>query len=166
MLWFACSVGHVQLPLFASHFAACFCYYFLFEFWLQDFPFSDVPVVRSRDVPLMLICCLGLLEPLCLLYILLYSYGYLSILLGYTIWYSFHRFSMVRCYFKFDFLESSQSLKDKMGIKFLLLVNKQGQTRLSQYYEYKDVQQRCTDEAEIIRKCLARNENQVGFSPL
>ena len=48
-----------------------------------------------------------------------------------------------------------------MGIKFVLLVNKQGQTRLSQYYEHKDVQQRCTDEAEIIRKCLARVENQV-----
>lgn len=48
-----------------------------------------------------------------------------------------------------------------MAIKFVLLVNKQGQTRVSQYYEYKDVQQRATDEAEIIRKCLTRNETQV-----
>ncbi len=50
-----------------------------------------------------------------------------------------------------------------MAIKFVLLVNKQGQTRVSQYYEYKDVQQRATDEAEIIRKCLTRNETQVHF---
>eukprot|EP00053_Salpingoeca_punica_P013597 m.122982 g.122982 ORF g.122982 m.122982 type:complete len:145 (+) comp16238_c0_seq3:64-498(+) len=48
-------------------------------------------------------------------------------------------------------------------IKFVLLVNKQGQTRLSQYYEYRDVTSRTTDEAEIIRKCLARAENQCSF---
>lgn len=43
-----------------------------------------------------------------------------------------------------------------------LLVNKQGQTRVSQYYdEHQDVGERATNEAEIIRKCLARNENQV-----
>ncbi len=48
-----------------------------------------------------------------------------------------------------------------MGIKFFLMVNKQGQTRVAQYYEYRDVQSRTTDEAEIIRKCLNRQENQV-----
>lgn len=70
-------------------------------------------------------------------------------------------------------------------IRFILLVNKQGQTRVSQYHEYKDVAERTVDEvcadsrtvpggiavssnagaptpqAEIIRKCLARNEKQV-----
>eukprot|EP01137_Pigoraptor_chileana_P016655 Opistho-2@73659 len=48
-------------------------------------------------------------------------------------------------------------------IKFVLLVNKQGQTRLAQYYEYIPVQERVNTEAEIIRKCLARNENQCSF---
>lgn len=47
-------------------------------------------------------------------------------------------------------------------IKFVLLVNKQGQTRLSQYYEYVSTEERVTTEADIVRKCLARNEDQVG----
>ena len=49
-------------------------------------------------------------------------------------------------------------------LKFVLLVNKQGQTRLSQYYEYVPVEERVTTEADIVRKCLARNEDSVGFS--
>ena len=44
----------------------------------------------------------------------------------------------------------------------MLLVNKQGQTRLSQYYEYVSTEERVTTEADIVRKCLARNEDQVG----
>jgi len=48
-----------------------------------------------------------------------------------------------------------------MGIRFVLMVNKQGQTRLAQYYEYLTVEERRTLEGEIVRKCLARNENQV-----
>ena len=51
-----------------------------------------------------------------------------------------------------------------MAIRFFLLVNKQGQTRVAQYYsEHVDVATRSTDEAEIIRKCLARNEKQCSF---
>ena len=46
-------------------------------------------------------------------------------------------------------------------LKFVLLVNKQGQTRLSQYYEYVPVEERVTTEADIVRKCLARNEESV-----
>ena len=49
-----------------------------------------------------------------------------------------------------------------MGLRFFLLVNKQGQTRVAQYYQYKDVETRATLEAEIIRKCLARTERQVN----
>jgi hypothetical protein len=41
------------------------------------------------------------------------------------------------------------------------MVNKQGQTRLAQYYEYLTVEERRTLEGEIVRKCLARNEHQV-----
>eukprot|EP00039_Didymoeca_costata_P018844 m.335220 g.335220 ORF g.335220 m.335220 type:complete len:164 (+) comp17539_c0_seq1:43-534(+) len=50
-----------------------------------------------------------------------------------------------------------------MGIQFVLLVNKQGQTRVAQYYKFKDVDTRATDESEIIRKCLARNEKQCSI---
>ena len=46
----------------------------------------------------------------------------------------------------------------------MLLVNKQGQTRLSQYYEYISTEERVTTEADIVRKCLARNEDQVGIN--
>jgi len=46
-------------------------------------------------------------------------------------------------------------------IQFFLLVNKQGQTRLSQYYEYTPVEERVISEAEIIRRCLSRVDSQV-----
>jgi len=51
--------------------------------------------------------------------------------------------------------------KRKM-IKFVLFVNKQGQTRLSQYYEFISVEERVTMEADIVRKCLSRNEDAVS----
>ena len=46
-------------------------------------------------------------------------------------------------------------------IKFILMVNKQGQTRLSQYYDYLSIEERNAMESEIIRKCLSRNELQA-----
>eukprot|EP00658_Telonema_sp_P-2_P083455 TRINITY_DN9045_c0_g1_i1.p1 TRINITY_DN9045_c0_g1~~TRINITY_DN9045_c0_g1_i1.p1 ORF type:complete len:169 (-),score=63.26 TRINITY_DN9045_c0_g1_i1:358-864(-) len=49
-------------------------------------------------------------------------------------------------------------------IKFILMVNKQGQTRLSQYYEYLSIEERNAMESEIIRKCLSRNELQCSFA--
>eukprot|EP01104_Vermistella_antarctica_P017911 TRINITY_DN6471_c0_g1_i1.p1 TRINITY_DN6471_c0_g1~~TRINITY_DN6471_c0_g1_i1.p1 ORF type:complete len:144 (-),score=45.40 TRINITY_DN6471_c0_g1_i1:12-443(-) len=49
-------------------------------------------------------------------------------------------------------------------IKYILLVNKQGQTRLSQYYDgYLPAEKRISLEGEIVRKCLSRNENQCSF---
>mmetsp|Transcript_17643 Transcript_17643/g.34712 ORF Transcript_17643/g.34712 Transcript_17643/m.34712 type:complete len:145 (+) Transcript_17643:178-612(+) len=48
-------------------------------------------------------------------------------------------------------------------IKFVLMVNKQGQTRLSSYYEWLTIEERGALEAEIIRRCLARTENQCSF---
>ncbi|GLD92796.1 hypothetical protein PINS_up001375 [Pythium insidiosum] len=48
-------------------------------------------------------------------------------------------------------------------IKFVLMVNKQGQTRLAQYYDFLSIQERVALEAEIIRKCLGRTENQCSF---
>jgi len=48
-------------------------------------------------------------------------------------------------------------------IHFILMVNKQGQTRLAQYYEYLTVPERAALEGELIRKCLSRTEQQCSF---
>mmetsp|Transcript_10393 Transcript_10393/g.18896 ORF Transcript_10393/g.18896 Transcript_10393/m.18896 type:complete len:158 (+) Transcript_10393:51-524(+) len=48
-------------------------------------------------------------------------------------------------------------------ISFLLMVNKQGQTRLSSYYEWISMAERVALESEIIRKCLSRSELQCSF---
>mmetsp|Transcript_9460 Transcript_9460/g.13092 ORF Transcript_9460/g.13092 Transcript_9460/m.13092 type:complete len:151 (+) Transcript_9460:89-541(+) len=48
-------------------------------------------------------------------------------------------------------------------IRFILMVNKQGQTRLSTYYEWLPMPERVALEAEIIRKCLSRSEFQCSF---
>ena len=48
-------------------------------------------------------------------------------------------------------------------IKFILMVNKQGQTRLAQYYEFLSVKDRVALEGELIRKCLSRHEGQCSF---
>lgn len=50
-----------------------------------------------------------------------------------------------------------------MTIRFVLMVNKQGQTRLSTYYEWLPMPERVALEAEIIRKCLSRSEFQCSF---
>mmetsp|Transcript_27199 Transcript_27199/g.83806 ORF Transcript_27199/g.83806 Transcript_27199/m.83806 type:complete len:152 (+) Transcript_27199:266-721(+) len=50
-----------------------------------------------------------------------------------------------------------------MTIKFVLMVNKQGQTRLSTYYEWLPMGERVALESEIIRKCLSRSEFQCSF---
>ncbi|XP_042300496.1 AP-4 complex subunit sigma-1 [Sceloporus undulatus] len=48
-------------------------------------------------------------------------------------------------------------------IKFFLMVNKQGQTRLSRYYEYMDLHKRTTLETEVIKRCLSRSKEQCSF---
>ncbi|KAF0899089.1 hypothetical protein E2562_012935 [Oryza meyeriana var. granulata] len=50
-----------------------------------------------------------------------------------------------------------------MGIRFVLFVNKQGQTRLAQYYEHLSIDERRALEGEIVRKCLARTDQQCSF---
>ena len=50
-----------------------------------------------------------------------------------------------------------------MTIRFVLMVNKQGQTRLAQYYETHQMDERCALEAEVIRKCLSRTDTQCSF---
>ncbi len=50
-----------------------------------------------------------------------------------------------------------------MTIKFVLLVNKQGQTRLAKYTDSSlTTDERRALEAEIVRKCLTRVDKQVG----
>ena len=52
-----------------------------------------------------------------------------------------------------------------MTIRFVLMVNKQGQTRLAQYYETHKMDERCALESEVIRKCLTRTDTQVRAEP-
>ncbi|MBN3302883.1 AP4S1 protein, partial [Amia calva] len=48
-------------------------------------------------------------------------------------------------------------------IKFFLMVNKQGQTRLSKYYEHVDIQRRSALEADVIKSCLSRTKEECSF---
>ncbi|XP_051501755.1 AP-4 complex subunit sigma-1 [Myxocyprinus asiaticus] len=48
-------------------------------------------------------------------------------------------------------------------IKFLLMVNKQGQTRLSKYYETVNIQKRAALEADVVRGCLSRRKEECSF---
>lgn len=49
-----------------------------------------------------------------------------------------------------------------MAIKFVLLVNKQGQTRLARYTDSSlTTEERRSFEAEVVRKCLTRVDKQV-----
>ena len=51
-----------------------------------------------------------------------------------------------------------------MTIKFVLLVNKQGQTRLSKYTDLSmSLEERRALEGEIVRRCLTRAEKQCSF---
>ena len=54
-----------------------------------------------------------------------------------------------------------------MTVKFILLVNKQGQTRLAKYTDVgMAVEERRVLEGEIVRKCLARSEKQARLISL
>ena len=46
-------------------------------------------------------------------------------------------------------------------IKFFLLVNKLGQTRLAKYYEFMDLNERVLLEGECVRKCLGVKDTSV-----
>ena len=54
-----------------------------------------------------------------------------------------------------------------MAIKFVLLVNKQGQTRLAKYTDQTmNVEERRALEGEIVRRCLTRAEKKVALLSL
>lgn len=46
-------------------------------------------------------------------------------------------------------------------IKFVLMVNRQGQTRLSRYYQPVELSRRAQLEADVVRCCLSRRREQV-----
>ncbi|TWW72393.1 AP-4 complex subunit sigma-1 isoform X1 [Takifugu flavidus] len=48
-------------------------------------------------------------------------------------------------------------------IKFLLMVNRQGQTRLSRYYHPVELGRRAQLEADVVRCCLGRTKDQCSF---
>ncbi|XP_073751144.1 AP-4 complex subunit sigma-1 isoform X3 [Callorhinus ursinus] len=48
-------------------------------------------------------------------------------------------------------------------IKFFLMVNKQGQTRLAKYYEHVEINKRTVLETEVIKSCLSRSNEQCSF---
>lgn len=50
-----------------------------------------------------------------------------------------------------------------MTIEFILLVNKQGQTRLAQYNKFRPIVERTALEAEVVRKCLSRTDEAVRY---
>ncbi|KAF5838724.1 AP complex, mu/sigma subunit [Dunaliella salina] len=54
-----------------------------------------------------------------------------------------------------------------MTVKFILLVNKQGQTRLAKYFtEFLTTDERRVLEGEVVRRCLARTDKQCSFFEL
>ncbi|KAM7403788.1 hypothetical protein PAMA_004291 [Pampus argenteus] len=48
-------------------------------------------------------------------------------------------------------------------IKFVLMVNRQGQTRLSRYYQPVELSRRAALEADVVRCCLSRKKDQCSF---
>ncbi|XP_060789908.1 AP-4 complex subunit sigma-1 isoform X2 [Neoarius graeffei] len=48
-------------------------------------------------------------------------------------------------------------------IKFLLMVNKQGQTRLCKHYEHVDIGKRAALEADVVKACLFRKKDECSF---
>lgn len=50
---------------------------------------------------------------------------------------------------------------DQRMIKFVLMVNRQGQTRLSRYYQPVELSRRAALEADVVRCCLTRKKDQV-----
>ncbi|KAK5917406.1 hypothetical protein CgunFtcFv8_012298 [Champsocephalus gunnari] len=48
-------------------------------------------------------------------------------------------------------------------IKFVLMVNRQGQTRLSRYFQPVELSRRAALEADVVRCCLSRKKDQCSF---
>ncbi|KAL2098991.1 hypothetical protein ACEWY4_005471 [Coilia grayii] len=55
------------------------------------------------------------------------------------------------------------AIQTTIMIKFFLMVNKQGQTRLSKYYENVDISKRAALEADVVKGCLSRRKDECSF---
>merc|ERR1739845_266774 len=54
--------------------------------------------------------------------------------------------------------------REEEMIEYILLVNKQGQARVSKYFDtHRPPKERVLFETEIVRKCLLRADDQCGF---
>lgn len=77
------------------------------------------------------------------------------------------KFTM-KCWFCFcacinwDVWPCRPCVSDQRMIKFLLMVNRQGQTRLSRYYQSVELSRRAQLEADAVRCCLSRRKDQVS----
>ncbi|XP_044022655.1 AP-4 complex subunit sigma-1 isoform X5 [Siniperca chuatsi] len=60
-------------------------------------------------------------------------------------------------------LVSFLPLANRRMIKFVLMVNRQGQTRLSRYYQPVELSRRAVLEADVVRCCLSRKKDQCSF---
>jgi AP-4 complex subunit sigma-1 len=68
---------------------------------------------------------------------------------------------VARCTRRADETESEDARA--MTVQFVLLVNKQGQTRLAQYATWVTIPERTALEGEVVRKCLQRKESECNF---
>ena len=64
---------------------------------------------------------------------------------------------------RFFQIPSDLQYKQAKMMKFFLLVNKFGQTRLAKYYEFLDMNERVLLEGECVRKCLGVKDTNVCF---
>ncbi|TNN87391.1 AP-4 complex subunit sigma-1 [Liparis tanakae] len=48
-------------------------------------------------------------------------------------------------------------------IKFMLMLNRQGQTRLSRFYQPMELSRRTLLEADVVRCCLSRKKDECSF---
>ncbi|XP_003451236.1 AP-4 complex subunit sigma-1 isoform X3 [Oreochromis niloticus] len=67
------------------------------------------------------------------------------------------------CTDNIDFTIPLQPAADRRMIKFVLMVNRQGQTRLSRYYHSVELSRRAALEADVVRYCLSRKKDQCSF---
>lgn len=66
-----------------------------------------------------------------------------------------------QCVMSEVFHVSLQAIPTVIMIKFFLMVNKQGQTRLSKYYDNVDINKRAALEADVVKGCLSRRKDEV-----
>ncbi|KAE8289549.1 AP-4 complex subunit sigma-1 [Larimichthys crocea] len=70
---------------------------------------------------------------------------------------------MLTALVSFLVVKQADSEQPPRMIKFVLMVNRQGQTRLSRYYQPVELSRRAVLEADVVRCCLSRKKDQCSF---